>query len=181
MRLSGQDEAEFKELGQPAARHRRDGGPEHVFEFPIARPDLPVALTSFVGRERDVADVCKLLDEARLLTLTGVGGCGKTRLAVEAAQATSSRFADGAWLVELAQLTDEALVPQALGAVFGVREVPTQPLLATLVSALKPRRLLLVLDNCEHLLDGCARLVDALLRAPAPGSRCWRRAVSRLA
>jgi transcriptional regulator with XRE-family HTH domain len=71
LRLSGQDEAEFKELGQPAARHRRHGGPEHVFEFPIARPDLPVSLTSFVGRERDVVDVCKLLDEARLLTLTG--------------------------------------------------------------------------------------------------------------
>jgi non-specific serine/threonine protein kinase len=163
LRLSDQDASRFKELGQPAARHRSNGSPAREVDVPITPPDLPVPLTSFVGRQHDLAEVCSILRKDRLLTLTGVGGCGKTRLALEAARTLSSQFEDGAWLVELAPLRDEAQVPQAIASTFGVREVPTQPLLRTLVASLKLRRVMLVLDNCEHLLDGCARLVDALL------------------
>ena len=101
----------------------------------------------------------------RLLTLTGPGGTGKTRLALQAAADALEAYPDGVWLVELAALADPALVPQAVAAAVGVREEPGRPLLATLTDALRPKRLLLVLDNCEHLLDACARLADALLRA----------------
>jgi non-specific serine/threonine protein kinase len=163
LQLSDQDASRFKELGQPAERHRVDGKPAHEVDVPIAPPDLPVPLTSFVGRQADLAEVCSILRKDRLLTLTGVGGCGKTRLALEAARTVSSHIEDGAWLVELAPLRDEAQVAQAVAGAFGVREVSTQPLLRTLVVSLKPRRALLILDNCEHLLDACARLVDALL------------------
>jgi non-specific serine/threonine protein kinase len=167
LHLSAEDEVMFRELGQPAAR-RRDGKAATTPEFQLTIRELPVALTSFVGRERDLADVCSILVSQRLLTLTGVGGCGKTRLALEAARTTAREFADGACLVELATLRDSAQVPQSLGVALGVREVPTQPMEATLVSTLRSRRLLLILDNCEHLLDGCARLVDTLL-STCPG------------
>jgi non-specific serine/threonine protein kinase len=166
LELSADDEAEFRQVGQPVARHRSHGRPAHEADIPIghsAPPDLPVPLTSFVGRQHDLAEICSILRKDRLLTLTGVGGCGKTRLAFEAARTLSSHFEDGTWLVELAPLRDETQVAQAIASTFGVREVATQPLLRTLVTALKPRRVLLVLDNCEHLLDACARLVDALL------------------
>ena len=126
--------------------------------------NLPLQLTSFVGRERELAAVGGLLGTARLLTLTGPGGVGKTRLALEAAAGARATHPQGVWLVELAALADPALVPQAVAAVLGVREEPGRPLLATLADALRPRTLLLVLDNCEHLLDACARLAGALLR-----------------
>src|SRR5262245_42692350 len=133
--------------------------------------NLPLQLTSFVGRERELAAVHGLLAGHRLVTLTGPGGTGKTRLAQQAAAealvpaAGRPGFADGVWLVELAALADPALVPQAVAAAVGVREDPGRPLLATLTDALRHRRLLLLLDNCEHLLDACARLADTLLRA----------------
>jgi transcriptional regulator with XRE-family HTH domain len=163
LRLSEPDASRFKELGQPAARHRLDDRHAHEVDIPITPPDLPVPFTSFVGRQDDLAEICMTLRKTRLLTLTGVGGCGKTRLALEAARTLSSQFGQGTWLVELAPLRYEAQVAEAIANTFGVREVSTQPLLKTLIAALKPRRVLLVLDNCEHLLDGCARLVDALL------------------
>src|SRR5262249_40856808 len=125
--------------------------------------NLPLQLTSFVGREPELAAVTALLGQHRLVTLTGVGGTGKTRLALQAAAELLGAYPDGAWLVELAALSDPALVPQAVAAAVGVREEPGRPLLATLTDALRPRRLLLVLDNCEHLLDACARLAEALL------------------
>ena len=106
----------------------------------------------------------------RLVTLTGPGGVGKTRLALQAAADALERYPDGVWLAELGALADPALVPQAVAAAVGVREEPDRPLLATLTAALRPKRLLLVLDNCEHLLDACARLAEALLRA-GPGVR----------
>ena len=131
-----------------------------------ARPhNLPLQLTSFVGRERELAEVAALLGAHRLVTLTGPGGTGKTRLALQAAADALEASPDGVWLAELAALADPALVPQAVAAAVGVREEPGRPLLATLTDALRPKRLLLVLDNCEHLLDACARLADALLRA----------------
>jgi non-specific serine/threonine protein kinase len=143
-----------------------------------ARPptNLPAPVSSFVGRERELAEIRRLLGATRLLTLTGAGGVGKTRLALAAARAASDGYADGVWLVELAALADAALAPQAAAQALGVREQPGRPVLATLTAALKPRRLLLLLDNCEHLIDGCATLVDALLRG-CPGLRVL--AVSR--
>ena len=129
------------------------------------RHNLPAQITSLVGREQDVADVDRLLSAARLVTLTGPGGIGKTRLALEVATGAAARFRDGAWLVELAALADAALVPQAVATALGVREETDRPLAATLAEALGARQALLLLDNCEHLIEACAALADALLRA----------------
>jgi predicted ATPase/transcriptional regulator with XRE-family HTH domain/Tfp pilus assembly protein PilF len=130
-----------------------------------ARTNLPVQPTSFVGRERDLGEVQALLSHAPLLTLTGAGGAGKTRLALAAAGELIGEYPDGVWLVELAALADPALVVQAVPTVLGLHEEPNRPLLATLIDHLKDRRLLLVLDNCEHLVESCAELATALLRS----------------
>jgi predicted ATPase/class 3 adenylate cyclase len=131
-----------------------------------SRPNnLPLQMTSFIGREREVAEVTRLLEHTRLLTLTGVGGAGKARLACQVAADALQRFAQGIWVVELAPLAEPALVAQTVAQVLGVRDEAGRPLLATLADALRARHLLLVLDNCEHLLAGCALLVDALLRS----------------
>jgi non-specific serine/threonine protein kinase len=132
---------------------------------PSVQAHLPAPVSSFVGRTQELVDVRTLLGTTRLLTLTGTGGVGKTRLAIEAARSVQMEFADGVWLIELAPLADSRLVPQAVAAVLGVREQPGQPLLATLAGALRRRTLLIVLDNCEHLLQGCADLVASLLQA----------------
>ncbi|HEY3248822.1 MAG TPA: tetratricopeptide repeat protein [bacterium] len=129
--------------------------------------NLPVQLTSFVGRDREIADVRRLLSTTRLLTLTGPGGCGKTRLALQVAAEVVDEFPDGVWLVELASLANPGLVPQAVATVLGIREEPGRPLQTTLAAAVRTRRMLLVLDNCEHLIDAAAFLVDALLQASA--------------
>jgi predicted ATPase/DNA-binding SARP family transcriptional activator len=156
-------------------------------EVPRGRPshNLRLELTSFVGREREIAEVQRLLGAARLVTLTGAGGCGKTRLALqvagrlmaadasdpgaEASRARETgpgpRLTDGVWLVELASLADPARVPQAAATVLGVRQEPDDPLIGTLTRVLREKQLLLVLDNCEHLVAACAQLAEALLRA----------------
>ncbi|HEY8885425.1 MAG TPA: TIR domain-containing protein, partial [Chloroflexota bacterium] len=135
-----------------------------VSDSPPPRNNLPVEVTSFVGREQELQEARDLLATHHLLTLTGTGGCGKTRLALKLAGTLLDDFADGVWLVELAPLADPDLVPQAVARVFGVREIAGRDLLSVLVDALRARRVLLLLDNCEHLLDACAQLVDALLR-----------------
>jgi predicted ATPase/class 3 adenylate cyclase len=127
--------------------------------------NLPRQLTSFIGREKEMAGVKGLLSGTSLLTLTGSGGCGKTRLALQVAADLLEAYAEGVWLVELAALADPTLVPQTVAAALGVREQPGRPLTETLVDYLKPKALLLILDNCEHLLTACAQLADALLRA----------------
>ena len=127
--------------------------------------NLPLPLSSFVGRERELDAVRRLLEQARLVTLTGAGGIGKTRLALRVAADQVAAYADGVCWVELAALTDHALVPQTVAAALGVREQPGQPLGETLAEALRPKRLLLVLDNCEHLVAAAAQLTDALLCA----------------
>ena len=161
--------------------------PEQVFQllhpdlpdiFPplksLDNPDLPNNLpqqvTSFIGREKEIDGVKTLLDKTRVLTLTGGGGTGKTRLSLQAAAEVLENYPDGVWFIELAPLTDPSLVAQGVTQVLNVAEEPGKPLMQTLTAALKSQRLLLVLDNCEHLLSACAHLVDALIHA-CPGVR----------
>ena len=132
--------------------------------------NLPAELTSFVGRRDEVAEVRRLLAESRLVTLTGVGGVGKTRLALRAAAGLSRAFGDGVWLVRLDQLRAEALVPQAAATTLGLEQRAGDSRVASLAEYLAGRQLLLLLDNCEHLVNAVAKLVDLLLRA-APGLR----------
>lgn len=128
---------------------------------------LPSPRTSLVGRERDVAETCELVlrGRERLVTLTGVGGCGKTRLALQVASDLRDAFPDGVSLAELAALSDPLLLPEAVAAALGVREGPGQGCsnVDALVASLQPRAPPLVLDNCEHLVDACAELADRLL------------------
>ena len=125
--------------------------------------NLPTQLTSFVGREREVADIKRLLGSSPLVSLTGPGGCGKTRLAIRVGQDLLPECADGVWFVDLAPLSDPELVPQAMAAVLSVREQPGKSLNDTLADFLVGKSLLLVLDNCEHLVRACAGLVKHLL------------------
>jgi predicted ATPase/DNA-binding NarL/FixJ family response regulator len=133
----------------------------------MAFTNLPVQLTSFVGRERDLAEVKRLVSTSRLVTLTGTGGCGKTRLAIQIANMVSHAFVDGVWLVDLAPLREPALVPQLVGQALGLRPAPDQHLLEALLNFVRPKQLLLILDNCEHLSEACAQLAQqALSQAP---------------
>jgi non-specific serine/threonine protein kinase len=127
--------------------------------------NLPVSLTSFVGRASESAKVATLLGPHRLVTVTGPGGSGKTRVAIEVARALVPRFDDGIWLVELAQVEDPGLVPAAVAVVLGVREQPGLSLTESLAAVMGARHVLLVLDNCEHVIDAAAGLCDLLLRA----------------
>ena len=129
--------------------------------------NVPIPLTSFVGRQREMQEVRRLLDKTRLLTLTGAGGCGKTRLAIQVASdlAAADRYKNGVWWVDLAALSDPALVPQTVATVFDLRESSDVPLTTVLVNYLRAKELLLVLDNCEHLIEASAQLVEALLSA----------------
>jgi predicted ATPase/DNA-binding winged helix-turn-helix (wHTH) protein/Tfp pilus assembly protein PilF len=131
------------------------------------RTNLPESLTSFVGRERELAEIKQRLPTTRLMTLTGMGGLGKTRLAQQAAAEMLDAYRDGVWFVDLAPLGDPALVPNALAHVLQVKEAAGQPLLTALCNHLRTRETLLILDNCEHVLDGCARMTEALLRDAA--------------
>jgi non-specific serine/threonine protein kinase len=126
---------------------------------------LPLELTSFVGREDEVADTKARLGSSRLVTLTGVGGVGKTRIAMRVADEIGTEFEDGVWLVELDRVPDQALLPRAVVDTLGLREQSARPLVDVLVEYLAQRRLLIVLDNCEHLLDACAGLAVRLLES----------------
>jgi predicted ATPase len=131
--------------------------------------NLSLELSSFVGREKELAEVKRLLGETRLLTLTGSGGCGKSRLALAAAGGLVEGSEDGVWLVELAPLADPSLVAQAVTSTLGVREQPGRTPAETLSEYLRTRRVLLVLDNCEHLIEACAELAEASLHScPEP-------------
>ncbi len=171
----------LQDLG--AHRLRDLARPEHVYQ--LCHPDLPaefeslrsldalpnnlpLQLTSFVGREREVRDIRNVFADTRLLTLIGSGGCGKTRLALQVAADLVDEYPDGVWWVELAPVTDHGLVAGAAAIALRVKEVPGQPLVDTLIHHLRERRTLIVLDNCEHLIGACASLVDTLVRA-CPG------------
>jgi predicted ATPase/DNA-binding SARP family transcriptional activator/DNA-binding CsgD family transcriptional regulator len=125
--------------------------------------NLPAQRTGFVGREREMLGIKRSLAMTRLLTLSGAGGSGKTRLALEVGRDLVGAYPDGVWSTELAGISDGELVPQAVAEVLRVQEQPAQPLTETLVESLHNKSMLLVLDNCEHLIDAAARLVDALL------------------
>ena len=155
---------ELRRLEQAVLRQEVPAAP------PPARGNLPAPLTSFVGREQDLARLDGLLGEARLVTLSGTGGTGKTRLAVEAGARVAGRVPDGVWLAELAGIADPGLVAAQVMGALGVRQAGDVPVLEALIWRLRAAELLLVLDNCEHLLDACAQLAGALLRA-APGLR----------
>ncbi len=127
--------------------------------------NLPAQLTSFIGREREVAQIRKAISEHRLVTLTGVGGTGKSRLSLEVAAQLEGEFPDGIWLVELAPVSDPAVVSQAAVSVLGLSDRPGRQPLEILTDYLAGKRLLLILDNCEHLLDECGRVAQALLQA----------------
>jgi predicted ATPase/class 3 adenylate cyclase len=125
--------------------------------------NLPLQLTSFVGREKEMAEIHALLQDSRLVTLTGSGGTGKTRLSIEAGAEELASFANGVWLIELAPLAEPAQIMPAMAQVFGLQEHPFAPLASMVMDYLRDKKILLILDNCEHLIVACARLADDLL------------------
>ena len=133
--------------------------------LPAGVHGFPVVLTSFIGRDGPVGEVGGLLGECRLVTVTGPGGAGKTRLALEVAKRMAGRFADGAWLAELAPVADPAQVASVVAASLGVREQPGVPTAEVLARVLARQQLLLVLDNCEHVIGAAAELCAGLLAA----------------
>lgn len=146
-----------------------EGGRPNASQWPVGvgqvRQNLPAELSSFVGREQAIGEVQRLLGTTRLLTLTGTGGVGKTRLALRVAAGMATNYSDGVWLVDLAPQMDVALVPKTIASALHIYEQPGRALVDTLLDALYRRDLLVVLDNCEHLIQGCAELVELLLRA----------------
>src|SRR6266508_5045523 len=134
-------------------------------EIPKAVPhNLPVQLTSFVGREHELLEIKQLLTTTHLLTLTGPGGTGKTRLSLQLAAEVLKDLPDGVWLVELAPLADPTLVAQTIASTLGVHEQPGRTLLEALTDYLRAKTILLILDNCEHLIETCAQLANSFLR-----------------
>jgi predicted ATPase/DNA-binding CsgD family transcriptional regulator len=127
--------------------------------------NLPPSLSSFIGRAREIAELEHLVNSTRLLTLTGAGGCGKTRLALHMATEWLNRFEDGVWSVELAVLPDPSLLPQAVLQTLGFPEPPSRAPIDLLTDYFQPKHSLLILDNCEHIIDACAKFVSHLLKA----------------
>ena len=126
--------------------------------------NLPLQLSSFIGREKEQEEIIHLLAKHRLVTLAGVGGIGKTRISLEVGQKVLNDYPDGVWFIALDSLSDPALVPQTVAAVFDIRESPDRPVIEILKNVLLEKKVLLILDNCEHLMDGCAQLIRALLQ-----------------
>ena len=193
VRLRDLGEHRLKDLAHP---HRlfQVLAPDLSTDFPPVRSldahphNLPIQLTSFIGRGREIAEVKRLLGAARLVTLTGSGGAGKTRLALQVAADVVEGNSDGVWLAEFAPIADPVLVPKTVASAMNVPEQPGRDMTETLVDALRPKALLLVLDNCEHLLAACRDLAAALLRTcpqvrilatsrqglGVPGETLWR-------
>lgn len=145
--------------------HERIKREQAIVPIPTLLTNLPTPLTTFVGRKRLLAEIRAVLRNERLLTLTGSGGSGKTRIAIQVASEASGEYPDGVWWLDLSALTDDTLAPAALAKTFGLQEVPGLATTALLANYLRSRRLLLVLDNCEHLIMACAQMVGALLTA----------------
>ena len=152
-----------RQLVHPSLRH--DFPP---LAAPSATPtNLPSPVSSFVGREEEVAAVSEALQAARLVTLTGPGGVGKTRLAIEAATGSVALFPGGVWFIDLSTLVDPDLLAPSVAAVLGVREIPSEPVVSSIARHVSSAATLLVLDNCEHLRDSAALFVEALLHEAA--------------
>ncbi len=186
-------EHRLRDLSKPAQVFQLTH-PELEHDFPPLRSldaypnNLPLQLTSFIGRKDQLDEITELIGEHRLLTLTGVGGSGKTRLALQAAGSVIDGFSDGVWLIELAPIADPAFVPRAVVEGLGVSVRESSTVLESLESFLARRELLLILDNCEHVLEAAAVLTDGLLRAASgvhivatsreglavAGERLWR-------
>ena len=132
-------------------------------EIITPKHNLPLQLSTFVGREKEQDQIRKLLEKNRLVTLGGAGGIGKTRLALQVGQTLLNDYRDGVWFISLDSLSDPALVPPTVASVFGVRERPDRSMIEILVNVLREKITLLILDNCEHLLDSCVQLVTSLL------------------
>jgi predicted ATPase/transcriptional regulator with XRE-family HTH domain len=126
--------------------------------------NLPAPLTSFIGREKELEQIKKRLEKNRLVTLTGSGGVGKTRLSIKVGEKVLENYADGAWLVELAPILDPMLVPRATAIAIGLRDEPQRPVIDMLSDYLLTKKILVILDNCEHVLDAGAQLADTLLK-----------------
>jgi predicted ATPase/DNA-binding XRE family transcriptional regulator len=136
--------------------------------IPISKPlltNLPAPLTTFIGREKEQSDIIRLISKHRLVTLTGSGGVGKTRLSVKVGEKVLGNYVDGVWLVELASLSNPALIAQTFAALFGLTAQSTISFTDLLINFLRAKSVLLIVDNCEHLLDACAYLVDTLLKS----------------
>ena len=161
----------LKDLGRPEQIFQLDAAGLQA-EFPPLRSlgnpalpnNLPAQLATFVGRERELSQLRALVGSSRLVTVTGAGGAGKTRLSLQAAAELLDGSGDGVWLVELAAISDENAVAPAICEVLGIAAQPGRPVLETLLDALGPQGLLILLDNCEHLIDACAKIADAILR-----------------
>jgi predicted ATPase/class 3 adenylate cyclase len=161
----------LKDLGRPeqifqlqAAGLQAGFPPLRSLGNPALPNNLPAQLATFIGRDRERSEVRALLASSRLVTLTGAGGCGKTRLGLQVAAGLLDGSGDGVWLVELAAVTDEDAVAPAISQALGITGRPGRPALDTLLDALAPQDMLIVLDNCEHLIGGCAKTAETVLR-----------------
>jgi predicted ATPase/class 3 adenylate cyclase len=161
----------LKDLGRPEQIFQLDGEgletdflPLRSLDNPALANNLPAQSAHFVGRSREVAEVRRLVESARLVTLTGAGGSGKTRLGLQVAAELLDGSGDGVWLVELAPLSDPDAVASTISSVLGITSQAGRPPLETLLDALVPQHMLIVLDNCEHLIGDCAKVADAILR-----------------
>ena len=159
----------LKDLGRPEQLYQLSA-PDLQTEFPQLASlghlpnNLPVQLATFIGRRRELQELRALVGSSRLVTLTGAGGCGKTRLSLQVAAELLDGSGDGVWLVELAGVKDEEAVAPAIAAVLGIATPPGRPVLEVLLDALVPQNALIVLDNSEHLIGACAKAADAILR-----------------
>jgi DNA-binding SARP family transcriptional activator len=142
---------------------RQHAGSSRVEPPGASKHNLPAPRSSFVGRDRELIEIKRNLAMTRLLTLTGAGGCGKTRLSLEVARDLVGAYPDGVWLVELAPLSEGELVPKALAEAVGTQEQPGRPITEVLVHSMRTKEQLLIVDNCEHLIEATALLVDVLL------------------
>ncbi len=177
------DQVSLRDLGD--FRMKGLSQPEHLYQVlvpslpqdfpPLAsldyRPNnLPIQVTAFVGRQKEISQAMAILSDCRLLTFTGPGGVGKTRLALQVAAEVMDEYPGGVWYVELAHLQDPAMIPQAVTKTIGVREQEGRPIGEVLADYLEKKVILLLLDNCEHLIDACAEFADWVLRS-APGAK----------
>ena len=137
---------------------------DQQIETVIPKNNLPSEFSTFIGREQQLGQITKLIQKHRLVTLVGAGGIGKTRLALQAGHKLLNDYSSGVWFIPLDSLSDSALVPQAVAAIFDLRETTERPFAQKLIDFLQQKTTLLILDNCEHLLEACAQLVTAILK-----------------